>query len=107
MSEAAHSSRRGGLLRVHYRIYDWVIKWAAHRHAAWALFLIAVAEASFIVDGSMRPRRATVSIGVAQYEDDRKNFFKAADDALYRAKDAGKNCVVCAESNPDTGSNRS
>jgi diguanylate cyclase (GGDEF)-like protein len=67
----------------------------------------AVAEASFIVDGSMRPRRATVSIGVAQYEDDRKNFFKAADDALYRAKDAGKNCVVCAEINPDTGSKRS
>ena len=47
MSQAADAPRRGGLLGIHYRIYDWVIKWAAHRHAAWALFLIAVAEASF------------------------------------------------------------
>ena len=47
MSEAAEAPRRSGLLGIHYRIYDWVLKWAAHRHAAWALFLIAVAEASF------------------------------------------------------------
>jgi len=48
LSTAAEAPpRRGGLLGIHYRIYDWVLKWAAHRHAAWALFLIAVAEASF------------------------------------------------------------
>jgi len=47
LSEAAEAPRRSGLFGIHYRIYDWVIKWAAHRHAAWALFLIAVAEASF------------------------------------------------------------
>ena len=47
MSEVAATARRGGLLGLHYKLYDWVLKWAAHRHAAWALFLIAVAEASF------------------------------------------------------------
>ncbi len=47
MSAADPGPRRSGLLGIHYRIYDWVLKWAAHRHAAWALFLIAVAEASF------------------------------------------------------------
>ncbi len=47
MSAADGAPRRRGLLGIHYRIYDWVLKWAAHRHAAWALFLLAVAEASF------------------------------------------------------------
>ncbi len=32
---------------LHYRVYDWVIHWSAHKHAVWALFLIALAEASF------------------------------------------------------------
>ena len=39
----------------------------------------------------------TVSVGVAQYKGNRKTFFQAADQALYRAKGAGKNCVVMAE----------
>jgi diguanylate cyclase (GGDEF)-like protein len=56
-----------------------------------------VAETSFIVDASMRPRRVTVSIGVAQYRHSRTEFFTAADAALYRAKRAGKNCVVAAD----------
>ena len=38
--------------------------------------------------------RVTISIGVAQYEGNRKRFFQAADRALYRAKAEGKNCVV-------------
>ena len=54
----------------------------------------AVAEASFIVDDSMRPRRATISIGVAPYKGSQTGLFNAADAALYRAKEAGKNCVV-------------
>ena len=29
------------------RIYHWVLSWAEHPHASWALFLIAFAEASF------------------------------------------------------------
>lgn len=36
----------------------------------------------------------TISIGVAEYKGDRKNFFERADRALYRAKERGKNCVV-------------
>ena len=60
-----------------------------------------IAETSFIVDSSMRPRRMTVSIGVSEYKRSRTEFFTAADAALYRAKATGKNCVVAAE--PETG----
>jgi diguanylate cyclase (GGDEF)-like protein len=56
----------------------------------------AVAEASFIVDGTMRPRSATVSIGVACYRGSQIELFNSADAALYEAKAAGKNCVVAA-----------
>ncbi len=56
----------------------------------------AVAEASFIVDESKRPRRATVSVGVAQYRGSQTDLFNAADAALYEAKGAGKNCVMTA-----------
>jgi diguanylate cyclase (GGDEF)-like protein len=56
-----------------------------------------IAENSFIVDDSLRPVRVTVSIGIAQYAGDRKRFFAEADEALYRAKAAGKNCVVLAD----------
>jgi len=53
-----------------------------------------IAESSFIIDESLRPTRATISMGVAQYEGNRKRFFSAADRALYRAKAQGKNCVA-------------
>jgi len=55
---------------------------------------INIAERSFILDDSLRPMRVTISIGVAQYEGNRKTFFQATDRALYRAKAEGKNCVV-------------
>ena len=42
-----------------------------------------------------------LSIGVAQYAGSRKQFFQAADQALYRAKAAGKNCVM-AEGDVET-----
>ena len=54
----------------------------------------SIAERSFVLDDSLRPARITVSIGVAQYQGDRKTFFADADRALYRAKAHGKNCVV-------------
>ncbi len=57
----------------------------------------AVAESSFILDDSMRLTRVTVSIGVARYAGSRRDFFEAADKSLYRAKAAGKNCVMAAE----------
>jgi len=58
----------------------------------------AVAESSFILSDSMRLTRATVSVGVAQFNGDRRKFFDEADRALYRAKAAGKNCVMADES---------
>jgi diguanylate cyclase (GGDEF)-like protein len=57
----------------------------------------AVAESSFIIDDTMRPRGVTVSIGVAQFSGNRNKLFQAADNALYRAKEAGKNCVIAAD----------
>jgi len=53
-----------------------------------------VAEQSLILGDSMRPTRITVSIGVAEYRGNRHKFFSAADQALYRAKASGKNCVM-------------
>ena len=66
----------------------------------------AVAEAAFIVGDSMRPTRMTVSIGIAQYRGSRKQLLRATDQALYRAKDNGKDCVEAEEvdaSNPGRG----
>ncbi len=57
----------------------------------------AIAESSFIIDDTMRPRGVTVSIGVAQFSGNRNKLFQAADNALYRAKAAGKNCVIAAD----------
>jgi diguanylate cyclase (GGDEF)-like protein len=58
---------------------------------------MAVEQTPHIVDDSLRPVRITVSAGVAQYAGNRRLFFEAADQALYRAKDQGKNCVVADE----------
>jgi diguanylate cyclase len=54
----------------------------------------AVAAGSYILDSTHQLTKVTVSIGVAQYSGSRKRFFQAADQALYRAKAAGKNCVM-------------
>jgi len=53
-----------------------------------------IAEQSLILGDSMRPTRITVSIGVAEFGGNRHKFFSAADQALYRAKASGKNCVM-------------
>ncbi len=61
-----------------------------------------IADASFILDNTMRLVKMTVSIGVNAYRGSRKAFFQGADDALYRAKAEGKNCVhVHEEPEPD------
>jgi diguanylate cyclase (GGDEF)-like protein len=62
---------------------------------------MAIEDASQIIDDSMRPVRVTISCGVAQFQGDRKEFFKAADRALYRAKEDGKNCVIAANEIPE------
>lgn len=37
---------RPGFLGLHRRLYDWVIRWAAHPKAAWALFALSLCESS-------------------------------------------------------------
>jgi diguanylate cyclase (GGDEF)-like protein len=59
----------------------------------------AVAAGSYILDSTHQLTKVTVSVGVAQYSGSRKRFFQAADQAMYRAKAAGKNCVT-AEGEP-------
>jgi diguanylate cyclase (GGDEF)-like protein len=61
----------------------------------------SVAEQSFILDDSLRPVRVTISIGVARYSGNRKAFFQATDESLYRAKAEGKNCVIIDEEDPE------
>jgi diguanylate cyclase (GGDEF)-like protein len=58
---------------------------------------MAVAETPFLLDDSLALARVTISVGAARFEGSRKAFFQAADQALYRAKAAGKNCVVLAD----------
>jgi diguanylate cyclase (GGDEF)-like protein len=57
---------------------------------------VAVSEARFSLVALDGPAeiRVTVSAGVTTYRGDEKAFFNEADRALYRAKDAGKDCVV-------------
>jgi diguanylate cyclase (GGDEF)-like protein len=60
---------------------------------------LAVSEARFsllALDGPSEIR-VTVSAGVTTYRGDEKAFFNEADRALYRAKAAGKDCVVASD----------
>ncbi|KVD74265.1 hypothetical protein WS62_07330 [Burkholderia sp. ABCPW 14] len=57
----------------------------------------AIANASFGIDGKRPP--VTVSIGIPQYARDGDTvdeIVRIADERLYRAKNAGRNCVVVA-----------
>ena len=60
----------------------------------------AVSEFVFNSDG--KPLKITVSVGVATFPatkglDSVDDLVRAADLAMYRAKDRGKNCVIAAE----------
>ena len=57
---------------------------------------MTVEQTAFPIDERENPVLCTVSIGVAQFGGDAQQLFRAADAALYRAKDQGKNCVVSA-----------
>jgi len=68
--------------------------------------LAAVREFVFVEE--LTPTRITVSAGVATYSaesaiDSMDALVRAADKALYRAKDAGKDCVVAHGSHSDPG----
>ena len=59
----------------------------------------------------VRPTRITVSAGVATYPsgpeiDSMDSLVRAADAALYRAKDAGKDCVALHEPSARAGGGR-
>jgi diguanylate cyclase (GGDEF)-like protein len=56
-----------------------------------------IAETRFFIDPPSESERVTVSMGVAIYRGDRKQLFKEADQALYRAKSAGRDCVMLYE----------
>lgn len=52
-----------------------------------------VAETRFFMNLPSEDETLTISAGVAAYTGDRKAFFVAADEALYRAKNGGRDCV--------------
>ena len=56
-----------------------------------------ISTTRFLLDPPSEHQPVTVSIGIAIYAGDRKALFSQADRALYRAKAAGKNCVVIDE----------
>ena len=60
----------------------------------------AIEDAPFVVPGAAEPIHVTVSIGVTiagPGDIDPEAIIKRADNALYRAKGAGRNCVTFAE----------
>jgi len=62
---------------------------------------MAVETTRLIIGDNLKPIEITISLGVALYAGNRREFFAEADRALYRAKAAGKNCVIIASSEPD------
>ena len=61
----------------------------------------------FFLDPPSEHTRVTISAGVAFYAGDRQQLFNEADLALYRAKDAGRDCVVVADADELEGAGRS
>lgn len=59
---------------------------------------MAVEATRLIIGNRLRPTVVTISLGVAVFKGNRREFFAEADRALYRAKAAGKNCVIIAGS---------
>jgi diguanylate cyclase (GGDEF)-like protein len=57
----------------------------------------AVSSTAFFLAPPSEQEPITVSVGVAGFEGDRRELFNEADRALYRAKSAGRDCVVTAE----------
>jgi diguanylate cyclase (GGDEF)-like protein len=59
-----------------------------------------VAESSIALELPQESMSLTVSVGVNVYRGDASALFDGADQALYRAKDGGRDCVIVAE-DPD------
>jgi diguanylate cyclase (GGDEF)-like protein len=105
--------RIGAVFQRSVRTYDWVGRYGGEE------FLIILPGASF-VHASTRAEelrkavmavqtleggetiQVTVSLGVASgYPADYESLIRAADAALYRAKDEGRNCVMVTEIEPE------
>jgi diguanylate cyclase (GGDEF)-like protein len=56
-----------------------------------------VAETRFFLDPPSERQALTVSVGVSIFHGDKRAFFDEADQALYRAKATGRDCVMAAE----------
>ncbi len=63
----------------------------------------AIAETEFFSDPPSERKPVTVSIGVSAFQGDRRVFFDDADQALYRAKRGGRDCVMVAEVDEEKG----
>lgn len=59
---------------------------------------MTVESTRLIIGDKMKPVDVTISLGVALFNGNRREFFAEADRALYQAKAAGKNCVIIAGS---------
>jgi diguanylate cyclase (GGDEF)-like protein len=57
---------------------------------------MTVESTRLIIGDNMKPIEITISVGVAIFTGNRREFFGHADRALYQAKAAGKNCVIIA-----------
>lgn len=57
---------------------------------------MTVESTRLIIGNNMKPIDITISLGVALFNGNRREFFVEADKALYAAKAAGKNCVIIA-----------
>ncbi len=62
---------------------------------------MAVESTRLIIGDNMKPIDITISVGVALFSGNRREFFAEADRALYRAKAAGKNCVIIGSAEPN------
>jgi diguanylate cyclase (GGDEF)-like protein len=58
-----------------------------------------IAETQFFINPPSERRNVTVSMGFSIYAGDKKQLFSEADQALYRAKDSGRDCVMVFEPN--------
>jgi len=62
---------------------------------------VTISETRFFIDPPSEHQRVTVSMGVALYGGNRKRLFAEADQALYRAKADGRDCVVVFDPTQD------
>ena len=56
----------------------------------------SVSGTAVLLNPPSEQQPVTISLGVAAYAGDRKKLFNDADQALYLAKDSGRDCVMTA-----------